>query len=102
MGGQDPAQDGYGSAEGYSSDGEDVGVGFGGGAGYDDLGGGVSDDDDDYGGGGGEAGVAPISLEDAFRDKPSTYEDLCRSHIVSYFFAFVAVIVGQCIRLSLL
>lgn len=45
-------------------------------------------DDDDYGWGGGEEGgaggvVAPISLEDAFRDKPQTYEDLCRSHIVS-------------------
>lgn len=49
-------------------------------------------DDGDYGeaNGGGAAstgedaeGVAPISLEDAFREKPQTYEDLCRSHIVS-------------------
>lgn len=85
---QHPLLDGYESDGGYSSDGGGVGGGFEGGGGYGDFGGGLSDDDDDFGGsgageGGGEGGVAPISLEDAFRDKPPTYEDLCRSHIVS-------------------
>lgn len=66
---------GYGSDGGYSSD--------DGGGGYGDLG-----EAEENGDGEVEAGdeerVAPISLEDAFRDKPQTYEDLCRSHIVSW------------------
>ncbi|CAN0343094.1 unnamed protein product, partial [Ectocarpus sp. 12 AP-2014] len=32
----------------------------------------------------GDTDVAPISLEDAFRNKPQTYEDLCRSHIEAF------------------
>lgn len=76
--------DGNGSEGGYSSDGGGIGGGYGG----FDYGGSSSDEGDDFAGGGsGEVGgdgvgVAPISLEDAFRDKPQTYEDLCRSHIV--------------------
>ena len=74
---------GYGSDGGYSSD------GGGGGGGYGDYGDSSDRDGDEYaaGDGGGQggdgAGVAPIALEDAFRDKPQTYQDLCRSHIVS-------------------
>lgn len=83
------AYDGYGSDGSYGSD-------RGGGGDYGNLGdigggdegGGYSDaEGDGYGGGegdgAGDAGVGPISLEDAFREKPQTYEDLCRSHIVS-------------------
>lgn len=86
---QDPALDGYRSCGGFSSDGGGGGGDFGEGGGYDDYGGGGMSDDDDYGWGGGEEGgaggvVAPISLEDAFRDKPQTYEDLCRSHIEAF------------------
>lgn len=85
--------DGYGSDGSYGSDG-------GGGGGFGDYGGGDDDDEGGYGGyggggdgyggdaggggGGGDGeGVGPISLEDAFREKPQTYEDVCRSHIVS-------------------
>lgn len=78
---------GYGSDGGYSSD------GGGGGGGYGDYGDSSDRDGDEYsyndaaGDGGGQggdgAGVAPIALEEAFRDKPQTYQDLCRSHIVS-------------------
>ena len=78
---------GYGSDGGYSSD----GGGDGGGGGYGNYGDGSDRDGDEYndaaedggGQGGSGADVAPISLEDAFRDKPQTYQDLCRSHIVS-------------------
>lgn len=72
-----------GSDGGYSSDG---GGGGGGDAGYDGYGEASDGEGDGYNGdgeGADDAGVAPISLEDAFRDKPQTYEDLCRSHIVS-------------------
>lgn len=78
---------GYGSDGGYSSD------GGGGGGGYGDHGDSSDRDGDEYtyndaardgcGQGGDGADVAPIALEDAFRDKPQTYQDLCRSHIVS-------------------
>ncbi|CAB1110484.1 unnamed protein product [Ectocarpus sp. CCAP 1310/34] len=81
------AYDGYGSDGSYGSDG---------GGGYADFGD-QSDGDGDiggYGDGGGEAygggdgeggaGVAPISLEGAFRNKPQTYEDLCRNHIEAF------------------
>lgn len=80
------AYDDYGSDGSYCSDG---------GGGYADYGD-QSDGDGDIGGygdgggdaygsgdGEGDAGVGPISLEDAFRNKPQTYEDLCRNHIVS-------------------
>lgn len=85
------AYDGYGSDGSYGSDGGD-------GGGFAEYGGGDGDGDDgeyggadgygdgDGGGGGGGIdgeGVGPISLEDAFREKPQTYEDVCRSHIVS-------------------
>eukprot|EP00752_Nemacystus_decipiens_P010040 g8953.t1 len=84
---------GYGS-DGYGSYGSDGG----GGGGFGDFGGGDDDDDDDrdYGAYGGEGdsgrggggddgdGVGPISLEDAFREKPQTYEDVCRSHIEAF------------------
>ncbi|CAM9680455.1 unnamed protein product, partial [Laminaria digitata] len=79
---------GYGSDGGYSSD------GGGGGGGYGDYGDSSDRDGDEYayndgggegGGQGGDgAGVAPIALEDAFRDKPQTYQDLCRSHIEAF------------------
>lgn len=75
--------DGYASDGGYSSDGGGGGGGDysgfsdGEGGGYLDA---VGDRDGEWGG---DVSVAPISLEDAFRDKPQTYEDLCRSHIVS-------------------
>lgn len=48
-------------------------------------------DNEEGGQGGGEggggsswsnSGVAPMSLDDAFTDAPTTYEDLCRKHIV--------------------
>lgn len=78
----------YGDAVG-GGDGLDV---------YADFGAGSDDDYEDAAGGasfgtpgGDNAGVAPISLEDAFREKPLTYEDLCRSHIVSLG-AFVLVV----------
>lgn len=91
--------DGIGSDGGYSSDG---GGGGGGGGGYGDYGDHNSDVDGEgfHDGAGGDAeggqvvGVAPISLEDAFRDKPQTYEDLCRSHIVSI--ALLCTVVPLC------
>ncbi|CAM9100993.1 unnamed protein product [Ectocarpus sp. 6 AP-2014] len=78
---------GYGSDGSYCSDGGggyadygDQSDGGGDMGGYGDGGG------EAYGGGDGEgdAGVAPISLEDAFRNKPQTYEDLCRNHIEAF------------------
>lgn len=77
------AFDAYGSDGGYSSDGGGGGGGDGGYGDYGDLSDGGGDGYNEGGGEGDGAGVAPISLEDAFRDKPQTYEDLCRSHIVS-------------------
>eukprot|EP00903_Cladosiphon_okamuranus_P019919 g18306.t1 len=86
------AFDGYGSDGSYGSDGDG-----GGGGGFGDYGGGDDDDyggDGAYGGGGADSaggygggsgeGVGPISLEDAFREKPQTYEDVCRSHIEAF------------------
>lgn len=98
QGHQGAFDNGYVSGGGYSGYSSDGGGGEGGGVadaggreGYANFGG--ESDGDDYDdldgdegmGGSGEdgAGVAPISLEDAFREKPQTYEDLCRSHIVS-------------------
>ena len=79
--GDAPDYDGYGSEGGCSSD---SGGGGGGGFGdYGDLSEGEGDGPYGAGGIGPDERVAPISLEDAFRDKPQTYEDLCRSHIVS-------------------
>lgn len=66
---------GYGSDGSYSSD--------DGRGGYGDIGE-VDDNEDGEMEAEGEERVGPISLEDAFRDKPQTYEDLCRSHIVSW------------------
>lgn len=84
-----------GGVDDFGSDGGQSGDSDEGGGDYFDYGHGDDDTDDEgdgfYGSGvgaeGGEdAGVAPISLEDAFRDKPQTYEDICRSHIVSRVF----------------
>lgn len=92
--GMDANANGYGGYESdgsYGSDGDGDG-GFGDYGGGDDDGddggyggaGGYGDADGGGGGGGGDGeGVGPISLEDAFREKPQTYEDVCRSHIVS-------------------
>ncbi|CAM9100316.1 unnamed protein product [Phaeothamnion confervicola] len=87
------------------SDGDDNygggGDGFGGGGGeafdagcggYDGGGGGYDGGRGGYdggaggcgGGGGGGDGMQPVSLEDAFRNAPQTYEDLCRGHIDAF------------------
>lgn len=40
------------------------------------------DDSAQGGGSNGYNGYAPIALDDAFTDAPTSYEDLCRKHIV--------------------
>ncbi|CAM9486123.1 unnamed protein product [Choristocarpus tenellus] len=74
------SDDGGGFGGGFSDDGDDDhyegnfdGVDFG-----------TTQEGEGNEGAGGGVGVPPISLEDAFRDAPQTYEDLCRSHIEAF------------------
>ncbi|CAM9162341.1 unnamed protein product [Pylaiella littoralis] len=97
IGGGAMAADDVGAYDGYGSDGSYGSGGGGEGGGFGDFGNESDDDDGSCSGGynddaqrhgrgkgGGNVGVGPISLEDAFRNKPQTYEDLCRTHIEAF------------------